>query len=129
MLYYDYKTSPARLDSVRGSSIDIGTIQRRLARPLRKYDTHTSRSVNNFRSVAGPAAPDARRVDEVGHSTRAESPCFIIRIARVIGSVFVVSMSVIMCVSGALKSSSQSSCALGFGQMNGGHSVPVCHSG
>ena len=42
------------LDSLRGSSVKIGTIQRRLAWPLRKDDTHKSRSVNNFfrRSVS-----------------------------------------------------------------------------
>ena len=34
-------------DSLRGSSVKIGTIQRRLAWPLRKDDTHNSRSVNN----------------------------------------------------------------------------------
>ena len=36
------------LDSLRGSSVKIGTIQRRLAWPLRKDDTHKSRSVNTF---------------------------------------------------------------------------------
>ena len=36
------------LDSLRGSSVKIGTIQRRLAWPLRKNDTHKSRSVNDF---------------------------------------------------------------------------------
>ena len=36
------------LDSLCGSSVKIGTIQRRLAWPLRKDDTHKSRSVNNF---------------------------------------------------------------------------------
>ena len=36
------------LDSLRGSSVKIGTIQRRLAWPLRKDDTHKSRSVQNF---------------------------------------------------------------------------------
>ena len=36
------------VDSLRGSSVKIGTIQRRLAWPLRKDDTHKSRSVNNF---------------------------------------------------------------------------------
>jgi len=36
------------LDSLRGSSVKIGTIQRRLAWPLRKDDTHKSRSVSNF---------------------------------------------------------------------------------
>ena len=35
-------------DSLRGSSVNIGTIQRRLAWPLRKDDAHTSRSVNLF---------------------------------------------------------------------------------
>ena len=35
-------------DSLRGSSVKIGTIQRRLAWPLRKDDTHKSRSVNIF---------------------------------------------------------------------------------
>ena len=34
------------LDSFRGSSVKIGTIQRRLAWPLRKDDTHKSRSGN-----------------------------------------------------------------------------------
>ena len=38
----------AGLDSLRGSSVQIGTIQRRLAWPLRKDDTHKSRSVNIF---------------------------------------------------------------------------------
>ena len=36
------------LDPLRRSSVKIGTIQRRLAWPLRKDDTHKSRSVNNF---------------------------------------------------------------------------------
>ena len=36
------------LDSLRGSSVKIGTIQRRLAWPLRKDDTHKSRSVTIF---------------------------------------------------------------------------------
>ena len=35
-------------DSLGGSSAKIGTIQKRLAWPLRKDDTHTSRSVPNF---------------------------------------------------------------------------------
>ena len=35
-------------DSLRGPSVKIGTIQRRLAWPLRKHDTHKSRSVTNF---------------------------------------------------------------------------------
>ena len=36
------------MDSLRGSSVRIGTIQRRFAWSLRKDDTHKSRSVNNF---------------------------------------------------------------------------------
>jgi hypothetical protein len=36
------------LDSLWGSSVKIGTIQRRLAWPLRKDDTHKSRSVLFF---------------------------------------------------------------------------------
>ena len=36
------------LDSLRGSSDKIGTIQRRLAWPLRKDDTQKSRSVPSF---------------------------------------------------------------------------------
>ena len=36
------------MDSLRGSSVNIGTIQRGLAWPLRKDDTHKSRSVNNI---------------------------------------------------------------------------------
>ena len=35
------------VDSLRESSVKIGTIQRILAWPLRKDDTHKSRSVNN----------------------------------------------------------------------------------
>ena len=49
-------TWPAYLpDSLRGSSVKIGTMQRRLAWPLRKDDTYKSRSVNNF-GVAGLSA-------------------------------------------------------------------------
>jgi len=43
---YENKLNAAS-DSLRGSSVKIGTIQRRLAWPLRKDDTHKSRSVNN----------------------------------------------------------------------------------
>ena len=39
------------LDSLRGSSVKIGTIQRRLAWPLRKDDTHKSRSVNKCNTI------------------------------------------------------------------------------
>ena len=38
-------------DSSRGPSVRIGTIWRRLARPLRKDGTHESRSVDNVRFV------------------------------------------------------------------------------
>ena len=40
------------MDSLRGSSVKIGTIQRRLAWPLRKDDTHKSRSVTIFLQVS-----------------------------------------------------------------------------
>ena len=43
-LFRDTKLS----DSLRRSSVKIGTVQRRLAWPLRKDDAHKSRSVNNF---------------------------------------------------------------------------------
>jgi hypothetical protein len=44
------------LDSLRGSSVKIGTIQRRLAWPLRKDDTHKSRSVSIFCHSRGHSA-------------------------------------------------------------------------
>ena len=40
------------MDFLGGSSVKIGTIQRRLAWPLRKDDTHKSRSVNMFKQTA-----------------------------------------------------------------------------
>ena len=52
-----------RMDSLRGSSIKIGTIQRRLAWPLRKDDTHKSRSVNNcLFKLDGSGRPGHARV-------------------------------------------------------------------
>ena len=39
------------LDSLRGSSVKIGTTQRRLAWPLHKDDTHKSRSVSIFHNL------------------------------------------------------------------------------
>ena len=49
---HQYGNSPAfQVDLLRESSVKIGTIQRRLAWPLRKDDTHKSRSVNNFFST------------------------------------------------------------------------------
>ena len=47
---------PRHSDSLRGSSVKIGTIQRRLAWPLRKDDTHKSRSVNNFLKIRAEVA-------------------------------------------------------------------------
>ena len=41
------------LDSLRGSSVKIGTIQRILAQPRRKDDTHKSRSVNEEQTCHG----------------------------------------------------------------------------
>ena len=43
------------LDSLGGSSVKLGTMQRRLAWPLRKDDTHKSRNVNNYRCVISVA--------------------------------------------------------------------------
>ena len=40
----------AGLDSIRGSSVKLGTMQRRSAWPLRKDDTHKSRSVSTLRA-------------------------------------------------------------------------------
>ena len=58
--------NPGSLDSLRGSSVKIGTIQRRLAWPLRKDDTHKSRSVNNFLLAASPSLGDISRISN-GH--------------------------------------------------------------
>ena len=82
------------LDSLRGSSVEIGTIQRRLAWPLRKDDTHKSRSVNNlfvslslieWKSPEDPLQmPQARRghgQDQLGH-TRATSSSGTKKIVR-----------------------------------------------
>ena len=49
------------MDSLRGSSVKLGTIQRILAWPLRKDDTHKSRSVNIAASSASVPLPDAAR--------------------------------------------------------------------
>ena len=49
------------LDSLRGSSVKIGTIQRRLAWPLRKDDTHKSRRVHNFFFVHQMQPPDRHK--------------------------------------------------------------------
>ena len=48
-----HDTTAHTLDSLRGSSVKIGTIQRRLAWPLRKDDTHKSRSVQIFKLCSG----------------------------------------------------------------------------
>ena len=60
-----------RTDSLRGSSVKIGTIQRRLAWPLRKDDTHKSRSVNSFKD------DDENLVRSVALRTQADSPVII----------------------------------------------------
>ena len=36
------------MDPLRGSSVNLGSMQRRFARPLRRDDTHESRSGNTF---------------------------------------------------------------------------------
>ena len=63
------------LDSLRGSSVKIGTIQRRLAWPLRKDDTHKSRSVNNFLGSTQRARHLWQLADcSVCHATRGTPP-------------------------------------------------------
>ena len=70
------KSEAGGRDSLRGSSVKIGTIQRRLAWPLRKDDTHKSRSVNNLymKSEAGGLArrprPGRRRGRRPGGGDR-----------------------------------------------------------
>ena len=46
--FHRISSKKRHLDSLRGSSDKIGTIQRRLAWPLRKDDTHKSGSVQSF---------------------------------------------------------------------------------
>ena len=49
-------------DSLRGSSDKIGAIQRRLAWPLRKDDTHKSKSVPSFLQCACPHCATRQQV-------------------------------------------------------------------
>ena len=59
------------LDSLRGSSVKIGTIQRRLAWPLRKDDTHKSRSVNiSFAAVLHGRRSFLRNLREISPGAR-----------------------------------------------------------
>ena len=44
---HGWQQSNHMMDSLRGSSVKLGTIQRKLAWPLRKDDAHKSRSVND----------------------------------------------------------------------------------
>ena len=48
------------LDSLRGSSVNIGTMQRRLAWPLRKDDTHNDQDDVNH---VGTDPPTARHIN------------------------------------------------------------------
>ena len=56
-------------DSLRGISGKIGTIQRRLAWPLRKDDTHKSRSVPNFLQADATAGSSELRARKVPRTT------------------------------------------------------------
>ena len=47
-IFFQNPAAQSVLDSLRGLSVKIGKIQRRLAWPLRKDDTHKSRSVPSF---------------------------------------------------------------------------------
>ena len=64
----------AQLDSLRGSSVKIGTIQRRLAWPLRKDDTHKSRSVNNSFDSASSRLPSIIQYHPVSFMSPASIP-------------------------------------------------------
>ena len=59
-------------DSLRGSSVKIGTIQRRLAWPLRKDDTHKSRRVDYFFHTLrfGPGSTTDTK-NSIAHLTKA----------------------------------------------------------
>ena len=63
------------LDSLRGSSVKIGTIQRRLAWPLRKDDTHKSRSVNNFFEIRSLSCAPRCMLPLCSWSTRYGGQC------------------------------------------------------
>ena len=56
-------------DSLRGSSVKIGTTQRRLAWPLRKDDTRKSRSANNLETRSHESAAPKGDVGQLVHST------------------------------------------------------------
>ena len=62
-------------DSLRGSSVKIGTIQRRLAWPLRKDDTHKSRSVNNFFLHQPPGTATAMATSTAGCKPNCRRSC------------------------------------------------------
>ena len=76
-VYYNIAT----WDSLRGSSVRIGTVERRLARPLRKDDTHKSRSVNKttgarFGSVLSVSARFGIFGIDNPSMLRAPTPCY-----------------------------------------------------
>ena len=91
-VWSDFQTyvRPRQVDSLRGSSVKIGTIQRRLAWPPRKDDTHThtSRNVNNMSGRARLCALLAREVLD-GRPQRCHGPpvgpCRVLRAAVAIG--------------------------------------------
>ena len=58
--------APWSPNSLRGSSVKTGTIQRRLAWLLRKGDAHKSRSVNNFNVHPGPLSKGRKASCEPG---------------------------------------------------------------
>ena len=60
-----------RLDSLRGSSVNIGTIRRILAWPPRKDDMHTSRSVNNMYATVTLCAKPVKGLLSVGAQPKA----------------------------------------------------------
>ena len=68
------------LDSLRGSSVRIGTIQRRLAWPLLKDDTHKSRSVNNYDAGVCEKRLLLREPFALESSSRNWSPALILKL-------------------------------------------------
>ena len=62
---YQLQNQPRLLDSLLGSCSEIGAIQRRLAWPLRRGDTHKSRSVKATQAPPGLVAIHNNRTNSM----------------------------------------------------------------
>ena len=104
---YRYIESSGHADSLRGSSVKIGTIQRRLAWPLRKDDTHKSRSVNTKNRELRPCdrlpAPARCRRRDVSEASVATDITI---------GILIISSSIIIIGSSSSSSSSSNSSAI-----------------